>query len=75
MVRGLAPDRELVTYCSCPNEATAATAAKLLMAAGFRNVRPLLGGLDAWAAAGYRVDRLPAARTGPDGLIVNGKPA
>ena len=74
VVRGLAPDRELVMYCSCPNEASAATAAKLLMAAGYRNVRPLLGGLDAWAAAGYPVDRLLTAGSGADRHIVSGKP-
>ena len=74
MIRGLAPDRELVMYCSCPNEVSSATAAKLLMAAGYRNVRPLLGGLDAWVAAGYRVDHLPAVGAGPDGLGVKRKP-
>ncbi|HUH55436.1 MAG TPA: rhodanese-like domain-containing protein, partial [Rhodanobacter sp.] len=42
------PDHELVIYCSCPNEVSAAKAAKLLMALGYRRVRPLLGGLDAW---------------------------
>jgi membrane protein DedA with SNARE-associated domain/rhodanese-related sulfurtransferase len=56
---GIAPDRELVIYCSCPNEVSAAKAAKLLMAIGYRNVRPLLGGLDAWDAAGYTIERLP----------------
>lgn len=61
VVRGIPPDSELVIYCNCPNEASAAAAARLLMAAGYRRVRPLLGGLDAWAAAGYPVDRLPAA--------------
>lgn len=74
VVRGLAPDRELVIYCGCPNEVSSATAAKLLMAAGYRHVRPLLGGLDAWAEAGYRVDHLPSASAGPDGQVVNGKP-
>jgi membrane protein DedA with SNARE-associated domain/rhodanese-related sulfurtransferase len=58
---GVPPERELVIYCSCPNEVSAAKAAKLLMAIGYRRVRPLLGGLDAWDAAGYRVDRLPPA--------------
>ncbi|MEO8999043.1 MAG: VTT domain-containing protein [Rhodanobacter sp.] len=61
-------DRELVIYCSCPNEVSAAKAAKLLMAIGYRNVRPLLGGLDAWDAAGYLVDRLPSNAAGDDPL-------
>ncbi|MFC5527071.1 VTT domain-containing protein [Rhodanobacter ginsengisoli] len=60
----LPSDRELVIYCSCPNEVSAAKAAKLLMAIGYRRVRPLLGGLDAWDAAGYAVARLPSAALG-----------
>jgi len=59
VLQDISPDRELVIYCSCPNEVSAAKAAKLLMAIGYRNVRPLLGGLDAWDAAGYTIDRLP----------------
>ncbi|TAN07638.1 MAG: sulfurtransferase [Rhodanobacteraceae bacterium] len=51
-VAGVQPDRELVIYCNCPNEATSAHAAKLLQARGYRNARPLLGGLSAWIAAG-----------------------
>jgi hypothetical protein len=27
---------------------------------GFRRVRPLYGGLDAWIAAGYAVEEIPA---------------
>ncbi|TPG11264.1 sulfurtransferase [Rhodanobacter glycinis] len=61
---GIPPDRELVIYCSCPNEVSAAKAAKLLMAIGYRRVRPLLGGLDAWDAAGYTIDRLPPDAAG-----------
>jgi len=49
-------DREIVLYCNCPNEATAASAAQALAEAGFTRARPLAGGLDAWVAAGYRVD-------------------
>lgn len=60
-------DRELVIYCSCPNEVSAAKAAQLLMAIGYRNVRPLLGGLDAWDAAGYLIDRLPSNATADGG--------
>jgi membrane protein DedA with SNARE-associated domain/rhodanese-related sulfurtransferase len=48
---------EVVIYCACPNEASAAKLAKQLKAKGFRRVRPLLGGIDAWIAAGHAVDR------------------
>lgn len=48
-------DREIVTYCNCPNEASAATAALRLQAAGLPRVRPLAGGLEGWAAAGRTV--------------------
>lgn len=50
-------DRELVLYCSCPNEASAASAARILAAAGFVRVRPLEGGLEAWVASGQRVEQ------------------
>ncbi|HET9763670.1 MAG TPA: DedA family protein/thiosulfate sulfurtransferase GlpE [Casimicrobiaceae bacterium] len=52
-------DREIILYCSCPNEASAAQVAKLLMNHGFARVRPLLGGLDAWIEAGHPVRGLP----------------
>jgi membrane protein DedA with SNARE-associated domain/rhodanese-related sulfurtransferase len=49
-------DREIVFYCACPNEASAALAARKLMDRGYSKVRPLLGGLDAWASAGCEVE-------------------
>ena len=49
-------DREIVLYCNCPNEASAALAARALAKAGFTRVRPLAGGLDAWVAAGHRTE-------------------
>ena len=52
----LPKDREVVFYCTCPNEASAAQVAKRLIELGYTRVRPLAGGLDAWAAAGYQVD-------------------
>ncbi len=55
-VQDLPRDREIVLYCSCPNEASAAQVAKTLIDAGFMRVRPLLGGLDAWIAAGHPVE-------------------
>ena len=57
-VVAIPPDRELVVYCNCPNEVSAAHAAQALMARGYRRVRPLRGGLDAWDAAGHAVQRL-----------------
>ena len=69
-LQDIPPDRELVIYCSCPNEVSAAKAAKLLMALGYRRVWPLLGGLDAWDSAGYAIERLPSdpAADGDDSL-------
>lgn len=58
-LHGIPLDRELVVYCNCPNEVSAARVAKTLMAQGYRRVRPLLGGLEAWDTAGYPVERLP----------------
>jgi rhodanese-related sulfurtransferase len=49
-------DREVVLYCNCPNEASAASAARMLAAAGFVRVRPLQGGLEAWVASGQRIE-------------------
>jgi len=59
-------DRELVLYCNCPNEVSAARVAKVLIAQGYRRVRPLQGGLEAWDAAGYGVDHLPVAGDSDD---------
>lgn len=56
-------DRDVVVYCTCPNEASAARVAKALMLRGFTRVRPLLGGLDAWVEAGYAVDRVSVIGT------------
>jgi rhodanese-related sulfurtransferase len=57
-VKDLPRDRDIILYCTCPNESSAANAAKLLMNHGFTRVRPLHGGLDAWIEAGYEVDVL-----------------
>ena len=56
--RNLPRDREIILYCTCPNDVSAAEAAKLLINSGFTRVRPLHGGLDAWIAAGYSVERI-----------------
>ncbi len=56
----LPADREIVFYCTCPNEASAATVAKKLIGLGYTRVRPLHGGLDAWIEAGYEVEQRDA---------------
>ena len=42
-----ARDRTVVTFCTCPNEVSAALLAEQLIHAGFRRVRVLTGGVDA----------------------------
>lgn len=54
---------EVIVYCACPNEASAAQVAKRLLRQGFKRVRPLAGGIDAWVAAGYQVDKPSAAQS------------
>ena len=56
---GLPLDNDVVFFCDCPNEASAASAAKGLMDLGYTRVHPLLGGLDAWIAAGYELAPRP----------------
>jgi membrane protein DedA with SNARE-associated domain/rhodanese-related sulfurtransferase len=56
VISGYSRDMEIVVYCSCPNEASAATAARHLKRAGFKKIRPLLGGVIAWADAGHPLD-------------------
>jgi rhodanese-related sulfurtransferase len=60
-LKALPRDKEIVLYCTCPNEASAAQVARVLMNHGFKRVRPLHGGLDAWIAAGYAAEPLTAA--------------
>ena len=53
----LPPHLEVVIYCACPNEASAARIAKRLHRLGFGRVRPLEGGIHAWQDAGYSTER------------------
>jgi membrane protein DedA with SNARE-associated domain/rhodanese-related sulfurtransferase len=46
-------DREVITFCSCPNEHSAALAAYRLHRRGITLVRPLAGGLDEWRRLDY----------------------
>ncbi len=66
-------DREVIFYCTCPNEAGAAYVARKIMDLGYTHVRPLLGGLDAWIAAGYEVENRSVTPVGA--LTQEGSPA
>jgi membrane protein DedA with SNARE-associated domain/rhodanese-related sulfurtransferase len=43
-------DREVVVYCSCPNELSSARLALKLKRLGIQQVRPLTGGIEEWRA-------------------------
>jgi membrane protein DedA with SNARE-associated domain/rhodanese-related sulfurtransferase len=49
-------DRDIVLYCTCPSEATAARTAMILHKLGIERVRPLRGGYDEWKRLGYPLD-------------------
>jgi reactive intermediate/imine deaminase len=53
--KGVPVDGEVVVYCACPNEATAVKVAQSLRKLGYKRIRPLQGGIDAW------IDAAPAA--------------
>src|SRR5579863_1635919 len=46
-------DREIVLFCACPNEATAARLALLLRSKGITQIRPLSEGYEGWRSRGF----------------------
>jgi membrane protein DedA with SNARE-associated domain/rhodanese-related sulfurtransferase len=54
----LPADRDIVVYCTCPNEETSVKVAKQLNKLGVNRVRPLAGGLAGWEHLGFPVNRL-----------------
>ncbi len=52
-------DAEVIVYCACPNEASAARIAQRLIRMGCIRVRPLTGGIFAWKDAGFEVAAVP----------------
>lgn len=45
--------QEIIAYCACPDDATSLIATQTLKKAGFKNVKALWGGWNAWIEAGY----------------------
>lgn len=56
-LRVRAQQRIVVTYCSCPSEQTALTAAVALWKTGLTNVSVLIGGYPEWVATGGAVEK------------------
>lgn len=50
-------DRDIILYCTCPNELSSARTAFLLKKKGVHRVRPLEGGLDAWRERKFPLER------------------
>ena len=49
-------DRDVILFCACPNEATAAKMALMLKRRGINRVRPLAGGIDGWRELAYPLE-------------------
>jgi len=52
-------DRDIVLFCGCPGEATAAKTAMTLHRLGVDRARTLRGGFDAWKQLGFPVEEVP----------------
>jgi membrane protein DedA with SNARE-associated domain/rhodanese-related sulfurtransferase len=58
-------DREVIVYCSCPNEVTAARVALTLRKKGFKHIRPLRGGINEWRKNNYPLQQRNATAAAP----------
>jgi membrane protein DedA with SNARE-associated domain/rhodanese-related sulfurtransferase len=61
-------DRDVILYCTCPNEETAAHTALKLHRLGVERVRPLRGGYDEWKRLGFPMVAIPPVMAAP-GLV------
>lgn len=64
-------DREIVLFCACPNEVTAARLALLLRSHGITRIRPLAEGYEGWRSRGFP---LRLARENPAAVQDEPKP-
>jgi membrane protein DedA with SNARE-associated domain/rhodanese-related sulfurtransferase len=61
-------DRDVILFCACPNEVTAAKMALMLRKRGITKVRPLAGGIAEWRARAF-----PLEARMPDGITAAAK--
>lgn len=54
-------DQDVILFCACPNEVTAARMAMMLRKRGITKVRPLAGGIAGWRARAFPLEALPPA--------------
>ncbi len=54
---GLTPDDDVIVYCDCPNDASAAIMVAKLRKQGILRARPLAGGIDAWRERGLPLEQ------------------
>jgi|WetSurMetagenome_2_1015567.scaffolds.fasta_scaffold88558_2 membrane protein DedA with SNARE-associated domain/rhodanese-related sulfurtransferase len=59
----LARDRDIIVYCSCPNEVSSASITLDLRRQGLSRVRPIIGGIDAWRNRHYPTEQWLASET------------
>ncbi len=62
-------DRDVVLFCTCPNEETAVRMALTIQKMGVPRVRPLLGGFDGWRELGYPL--VPIVEASPLRLVAS----
>lgn len=67
--------RDVVVYCSCPNEVTSVRIARLLQKRGLSRIRPLLGGIENWRKLSYPMDTWTATITATGPMEKPGMPA
>ena len=66
-------DRDIIIYCSCPNEMTSARLTLLLKRNGFTRVRPLLGGIEAWRKQRFPMETWTAAANAISAVLASHK--
>jgi rhodanese-related sulfurtransferase len=49
-------EHKIVIYCTCPNQASSSRALQLLLGYGFRQLRVLEGGFQAWRESGFEIE-------------------
>ena len=55
-LRDVPRNRQVITYCACPNDESSVRAAQVLRESGFRHVRVLKGGWVVWKKANGQVE-------------------